>query len=151
MDTILNENMIAEIVRRVLAEMNAGGGGLQVSRDPGSGVMSVSGGSVRLEPFDTGTPGDKVFLKDIITSKDNDNIAAGFMTIEKCEFPWTLTYDEIDYVIEGELTIKVVNGKDISGKAGDVIMIPKNTSIKFSAPEYAKFIYITYPANWAEA
>ena len=144
----MNENMIAEIVKRVLVEM--GVGGLQTCRDPGSGVMSVSGKSVQLEPFDTGTPGDKVFLKDIITSKDNNNIAAGFMTIEKCEFPWTLTYDEIDYVIEGELTIKVVGGKDIVGKAGDVIMIPKNTSIKFSALDYARFIYVTYPANWAD-
>jgi ethanolamine utilization protein EutQ len=145
----LDEKLIAEIVSRVLTEMNTGNPG--ANRDPGSGVMSVSGAGVEMEPFDTGASGDKLFLKDIITSKDNANIAAGFMTIEKCEFPWTLTYDEIDYVIEGELTIKVVNGNDITGKAGDVIMIPKNTSILFSALDYARFIYVTYPANWAEA
>ncbi len=102
-----------------------------------------------MEPFDTGKPGDQVWLKDVITAKDNKNLAAGLMVIKETEFPWTLTYDEIDYIIEGELTVKI-NGKDIVAKAGDWMLIPAGSSIVWSAKQYAKFTYITYPANWEE-
>ena len=40
-------------------------------------------------------------------SKENKNLAAGLMKIEQTEFPWTLNYDEVDYVIEGRLTIRI--------------------------------------------
>jgi ethanolamine utilization protein EutQ len=65
------------------------------------------------------------------------------------EFPLTLTYDEVDYIIEGQLTIKV-NGKEITAKAGDMLLIPSGSKIVWSALNYAKFIYVTYPANWSE-
>ena len=37
---------------------------------------------------------------------------------------WTLTYDEIDIVLEGELVI-TRGGEQVRGKTGDVIYIPK--------------------------
>ena len=67
----------------------------------------------------------------------------------KSTFDWTLTYDEIDYIIEGKLDI-IIDGRKVSGEAGDVILIPKGSKIQFSAPDYAKFIYVVYPANWQE-
>ena len=57
-------------------------------------------------------------------------------------------YDEIDYVIEGSLSI-IINGKTVSAGPGELILIPKGSSIKFSVPNYARFIYVTYPADWA--
>ena len=67
----------------------------------------------------------------------------------KSVFDWTLNYDEIDYVIEGKLEI-VIDGRTIVGEKGDVLLIPKGSNIKFKATEYAKFIYVVYPANWME-
>ena len=55
----------------------------------------------------------------------------------------------MDYVIDGELTIKI-NGKSIVAGPGDMILIPAGSSIYFSALGHARFIYVTYPANWAE-
>ena len=43
-----------------------------------------------------------------------------------------------------------VDGEKITGNAGDMIYIPKNSTIQFSAPKYAKFFYVTYPADWSE-
>lgn len=143
----IDEKVLREIIGKVISSMQVSG--IVRCRDPKSGVMSIDGSKVEMEPFDTGRQGDQVWLKDVITSEDNKNLAAGYMLIEKTEFPWTLTYDEVDYIIEGELTIKI-NGQDIVAKPGDILLIPAGSSIIFSALDRAKFVYITYPANWSE-
>lgn len=145
----MDEKLIADIVRRIITErMNEEDkGGFVKEKDP-SGVLCVKGSTVKCDKFDTGKAGDRVYLKDILTLDENKNLACGFMEMYETEFDWTLNYDEIDYVIQGTLEIKTASGK-VTGNAGDVIMIPRGTSIKFSTPTHAKFIYTTYPANWA--
>jgi len=110
----------------------------------------VDGRSVRLEPFpfDIGRPEMDVRLKDVITSEHGSPMAAGFMTLHKGQFPWHLDYDEIEYVVEGELHIITDQGT-IVGLPGDVIFIPKGSDIQFATPSWAKFLYVTYPADWA--
>jgi ethanolamine utilization protein EutQ len=106
---------------------------------------------VFLDPFGEGlaTPGTNVRLKDVVTSADGSPMAAGYMALDKGEFPWTLTYDEVDVVLEGELVIK--RGKEVvRGGPGDVIFIPKGSSITFGTPSHARFVYIAFPANWNE-
>jgi ethanolamine utilization protein EutQ len=77
-------------------------------------------------------------------------MAAGMMSWKKEDsFPWKLTYEEIDYVIEGELAI-TINGKTYNGQPGDVFYIPKGSDIVFGTPSSVKIMYVTYPANWAE-
>ena len=112
-----------------------------------SGVLMVEMSTVKPEPFDTGKAGDRVFLKDIVTLEESPRLGAGLMEMFETTFDWTLHYDEFDYIIDGELTI-IVDGNKITGKKGDVIHIPKDTPIQFSVPEYAKFMYFTYPADW---
>jgi ethanolamine utilization protein EutQ len=71
------------------------------------------------------------------------------MALEKGEFPWTLAYDEVDVVLEGELVI-TRDGKSARARAGDTIFIPKGSSITFGTPEHVRFIYVAFPANWNE-
>ncbi|MDY9677318.1 ethanolamine utilization acetate kinase EutQ, partial [Escherichia coli] len=40
-----------------------------------------------------------------VTGDDGSSMAAGFMQWENAFFPWTLNYDEIDMVLEGELHV----------------------------------------------
>jgi ethanolamine utilization protein EutQ len=114
-------------------------------------LKMVLGSSVILDPFGEGlaTPGTNVRLKDVVTSADGSSMAAGYMMLEKGEFPWTLTYDEVDIVLEGEL---VITRGSISahGRPGDVIFIPKGSSITFGTPNRVRFIYVAFPANWNE-
>ena len=86
---------------------------------------------------------------DLFTLQESPRLGAGLMEMKETTFPWTLTYDEIDYIIEGRLEI-LIDGRKVVGEAGDVILIPKNSKIEFSAPNYAKFLYFVYPANWSE-
>lgn len=70
------------------------------------------------------------------------------MEMKETTFDWTLDYDEIDYIIEGTLDI-MIDGRKISASAGELILIPKGSKIQFSVKDYARFIYVTYPADWA--
>ena len=112
-----------------------------------NGVILVRGNSVEFVAFE-GVPDKAIGLTDVITAADNSSIAAGFMQWEKCSFPWTLTYDEIDVVLEGELHI-TCDGKTHIGKPGDVFLIPKGAAIEFGTPDKVRFVYVTYPADWS--
>ena len=66
---------------------------------------------------------------------------------EDTTFDWTLEYDEIDYIISGQLDI-LIDGRKISATAGEIILIPKSSKIQFSVTGDARFVYVTYPADW---
>ncbi len=113
------------------------------------GLKVIEGKSVKLKRFEDAGENKNVQLIDIITHQDGSPISAGIMSWKKEDsFPWKLTYDEVDYVIEGELQI-TVDGKVYSGKAGDVFYIPKGSEIIFGTPGFVKLMYVTYPANWS--
>ena len=97
--------------------------------------------------LDTGNPRDRVWTHDLLTLSQSPRLGAGLMVMENTTFPWHLTYDEIDYVIEGALTVHTQSGSVTAGP-GQVIFSPKGSQIQFSAPEYARFLYVTYPADW---
>ncbi len=112
-------------------------------------VVRIS--NVQVEPFLEGrtTPGTNVWLKDVVTTPDRSPMGAGYMSLDKGEMQWTLTYDEIDIVLEGELVITRGN-EQVRGKTGDVIYIPKGSSITFGTPNWTKFVYVVFPVNWNE-
>ena len=97
--------------------------------------------------LDTGRPEDFVYTKDLLTLEESPRLGVGLMVMERTTFPWTLNYDEVDYVIEGKLDI-LISGDRVSAGPGEAIFIPKGSSIEFSAPERARFLYVTYPADW---
>lgn len=134
------EAEIRRIVRAVLAEKTK-------PVCPNPRVIHVPGGSVKLEPFDQAPPGQTIHMKDAVTYQES-NLAAGFMTFDKSELPWHLTYDEVDYVVEGVFTLKA-NGKTYTCQAGDVLYIPRDTHVVFGSPAQTRVFYVTYPANWA--
>ena len=111
------------------------------------GIKRVRAEDVRLGVFPGAGADKQVGIADVITSADGSPIAAGFMAWSQCFFPWTLDYDEIDLVLEGELHIRH-NGQTYVGKSGDVLYIPKGSAIEFGTTSAVRFFYVTYPANW---
>jgi ethanolamine utilization protein EutQ len=107
--------------------------------------------SVQMEQFTEGrtTPGTHVWLKDVVVTQDRSPMGAGYMSLDKGEMQWTLTYDEIDIVLEGELVITRAH-EQVRGKTGDVIYIPKGSSITFGTPNWTRFVYVVFPVNWNE-
>ncbi|SDE65608.1 cupin domain-containing protein [Sporomusa acidovorans] len=111
-------------------------------------VVHVRGEQVVIQPFAAAPPGQKIGLTDAVTAREG-NLCAGFMTFDHAELPWLLHYDEADYIIEGEFTLKVGEQR-FEAKAGDIIYIPKGSQVVFSSPTFCKVFYVTYPANWAD-
>jgi ethanolamine utilization protein EutQ len=142
-----------ELGLRLIRETPGSGCALVPARPPAGLVLpplkKVAGARVSLDPFGEGAaaPGANVRLKDVITSADGSPMAAGYMALDQGEFPWTLTYDEVDIVLEGELVIRR-GDMEVRAGPGDVIFIPKGSSITFGTPSRVRFFYVTYPADW---
>lgn len=148
-DKKLLEDMIRKIIAEKLVDNNKENAPeFEKHIDP-SGILSIKTSTVKPEKFDTGKEGDNVYLKDVVTLEESPRLGCGIMEMEETAFEWTLKYDEIDYVIEGTLEI-LIDGRKVVGNKGDIIFIPKNSSIQFSVPKSARFMYVTYPADWAE-
>ncbi len=147
----IDPKLLEDMVKKIIAETLQGNSNkedFEKHVDP-SGILSVKLNTVKPEKFDTGKEGDRVNLKDVVTLEESPRLGCGVMEMTETCFDWTLKYDEIDYVIEGTLEINI-DGRKVVGNKGDIIFIPKNSKIQFSVPDYSRFIYITYPANWAE-
>lgn len=86
-------------------------------------------------------------LKDVVTLEEALRMGCGIMELDHTSFEWTLTYDEYDFVIDGTLEIEI-DGRIVTGHAGDIIYIPKNSHIHFQTLNHARYTYFVYPANW---
>lgn len=145
----INEKVLEELIRKVVAEQMGGAKApaFQKEVDAKSGVLCVKTETVKPAPFDTGKPGDQVLLTDVVSLDESPRLGCGIMEMKTTSFDWTLKYDEVDYIIDGTLEI-VIDGRKVVGNKGDILFIPKDTSIAFSVPDYARFMYVTYPADW---
>ncbi len=136
------EDTLRPIVAQILRELEQGKS-MKKEKDP-SGVLLVHTDSVHCESFEGR---QDVRVKDVTTLAEAPRMAAGVMEVEHTTFPWTLTYDEYDMVLSGTLEIKV-GERTYTGHAGDLFYIPKGSSIAFSSPDKARYVYVTYPADW---
>ena len=106
---------------------------------------------VLLERLGGGTHGvkalDRVYTRDLFTLQESPRLGVGVMEMTDTTFPWTLRYDEMDYVLSGRLDIRI-GGETVSAGPGELIYIPKNSSIQFSVTGHARFLYFVYPADW---
>lgn len=110
------ESLVAQLMEKVMKEKQSLE---QEAMQPGfdsvtgkGGIKVIDGSSVKFGRFDGAQP-HCVGLTDLVTDQDGSSMAAGFMQWENAFFPWTLNYDEIDMVLEGEL-----HGAPSGGNAG---------------------------------
>ena len=137
----MDRQALEQMVRQMLLERLGGGAhGVRAVKVPALGVDE----SHRL---DTGRAGDRVYTRDLFTLQESPRLGAGIMEMTDTAFPWTLNYDEMDYVISERLDI-LINGDKISAGPGELLYIPKGSSIQFSVTGHARFLYFVYPADW---
>ena len=139
----MDRSAVEVLVRQILKEM------LGESDCPVKKIPVPSLQVTEEHRMDTGNPRDRVWTRDLFTLEESPRLGCGLMVMEDTTFPWTLNYDEMDYVIDGRLDI-LVGDHVVSAGPGEVIYIPKNTSIQFSVKDRARFLYFVYPANWQE-
>lgn len=138
----MDKQALEALVRQVLLE--------KLGEVPGETVKKVPVPQLKVTEehrMDTGRAGDRVYTRDLFTLDESPRLGAGIMEMTDTTFPWTLNYDEMDYVIEGRLDIQTDRGT-VSAGPGEIIYIPKGSSIQFSVTGHARFLYFVYPADW---
>ena len=133
----MDKESLRQIIREILQEQNCT---VRLSRLQDIRVSDE-------DRLDTGDPSHQVFTHDLFSLEQSPRLGCGIMEMEHTTFPWKLQYDEIDYIIEGSLTV-FCNGSSVTANKGELILIPKGSAIQFSVPDHARFLYVTYPADW---
>jgi ethanolamine utilization protein EutQ len=129
------------LVRQIILETLGG---------PSHGVRAVPVPALSVAEehrMDTGNPTHRVYTRDLFSLEQSPRLGAGIMEMTDTTFPWTLNYDEMDYVVSGRLEV-LIGGEKISAGPGEVLFIPKGSSIEFSVTGHARFLYFVYPADW---
>lgn len=137
----MDKTALEALVRQILAERLG---------CPAHGVRAVQVPNLTVTEahrMDTGNPGDRVYTRDLFSLQESPRLGAGIMEMTDTTFPWTLSYDEMDYVISGRLDI-LIGGDRISAGPGEIVYIPKGSAIRFSVTGHARFLYFVYPADW---
>lgn len=80
----------------------------------------------------------------------SDKLGGGIGVFENCNIPWTVTYDEILYGIEGTMEIHTAEGIHEVGP-GDIMWLPAGTEMAYVATKPAKFFFAVAPVTASKA
>ena len=115
-----------------------------VSESDNAGMIKlVRGNTAKFEPLDTGHAGDQVYVNELISAADGAAMSAGFMTIDHCNFPWTVDCQEIYYVVDGTLTVEK-DGRVFLANPGDCLFFKPGARLVFGTPDKVKIFYVTH-------
>jgi len=104
-----------------------------------SGFKVVRGNTVSMDKLETGQPESKACYQEVV---NEGSMHAGFLTIQDSKFDWEIECEEINYVIEGNVTI-TVGGKSFMAHVGDVLFFPKGTKVVWEATGEVRLFYST--------
>ena len=91
--------------------------------------------------------GDMAQVAQISGAEDGSKLGSGFVRMTNAKIPWTVGYDEIILVLEGELTISTDQG-DLMAGPQDSIWLPTGTKLTYIA-QNALLFYAIEPSDWA--
>ncbi|MFE9445306.1 thioesterase family protein [Streptomyces sp. NPDC006602] len=82
-----------------------------------------------------------------------DQLGTYFMTFDEPGHsdPWTLQYEETVYVLDGRAQFLVVeDGVDVplTGEAGELIVLPRGTTVRYGAVPGTRLLLSITPVNW---
>ncbi|WII35041.1 cupin domain-containing protein [Paenibacillus thiaminolyticus] len=116
----------------------------QAETDP-SGLKLVRGRTVKMEAYETGTSGAKVYRQEVIGRPDC-SMSAGFLTVDRDSFEQKTAREETYIVLEGTLDV-TLNERTFTAHEGDVLFIPKGVKATKGSSACARMFYMTYPAG----
>lgn len=67
--------------------------------------------------------------------------------------PWTLQYEETVYVIEGQVRLIAIENdtdREVTGNPGDLIVLPKGTTVRYGAAVGTRLLLSISPVDWRE-
>ena len=92
--------------------------------------------------------GDVAELAEISSAEEGTELGTGYARLSKARLSWTVRYDEVLVVIEGELTVHV-DGFPLVAGPRDAIWLAAGSAVIYEA-EAALVLYAIHPANWQD-
>ncbi|MCE5173452.1 cupin domain-containing protein [Paenibacillus profundus] len=116
----------------------------QAETDP-TGLKLVRGRTVKMEAYETGKTGAKVYRQEVI-GKPDCSMSAGFLTVAHDSFEQETAHEETYIVLEGSLDV-TLNKRTFTAHEGDVLFIPKGVKATKGSTDCARMLYMTSPAG----
>jgi ethanolamine utilization protein EutQ (cupin superfamily) len=112
-------------------------------------MQMIKAAKVVTEALDVG-PTSKLWLTDAVAQPQGAPFSAGICEIwpgDPVEFDYDIDA-AVCYMLEGKIVL-TEDGVSQDFEPGDIIYVPQKEGllVGFSAPEYGKFFYVTYP-HW---
>ena len=86
----------------------------------------------------------------LVNAARSERLGGGLGIFENCRIPWTVSYDEILYGLEGTLEIHI--GDDVHEMGpGDVMWLPAGTELAYVAAGRARFFFAVAPVAASKA
>ena len=95
------------------------------------------------------TPTGTASIARLINNSISQHIGAGIEYLENVTIDWTVTYDEVLFILEGSLTIEFAEDECHVCSTGDIVWLPQGTHLKYIAKDRAGYFYALYPVDWA--
>ena len=109
-----------------------------------SGVLHFKKTEMEFSAFG-GPPGEAKIAR-LVGPDQSKTIGAGIACFDGCSVEWTVLYDEMIVVLEGNFRLRV--GTEIyNAGPGDLIWIPENTPLRYEG-EKARVCYALFPVDW---
>ena len=93
--------------------------------------------------------GEMAEVTGLCGDEDGSELGCGWGRMTNARIPWTIKYDEVLTVFEGQLTLHA-NGQAHQLNPKDAIWLPSGTELIYEA-EYALVHFAIHPSNWHEA
>ena len=88
-------------------------------------------------------------VRTVIGAGLSDTLGAGLARFRDTSFEWNLDYDEVLYVLDGEVEIEH-HGGTARGARGDVLLVPRGSRVTYHFRGECIVFFATYPVDWAE-
>lgn len=86
----------------------------------------------------------------LVNAARSSGLGGGIGAFENCRIPWTVTYDEILYGLEGTLEIHIGEQVHEMGP-GDLMWLPAGTELAYVAGGRATFFFAVAPVAASKA
>jgi ethanolamine utilization protein EutQ (cupin superfamily) len=92
------------------------------------------------------TPNEDGPIVPVVNAGFSRGLGAGIGVFENISMPWTVTYDEVLFIKEGQFTLRV-GDKAFHAGPGDILWIPKDTPLVYEAKGRVTFFYAVHPVG----
>jgi ethanolamine utilization protein EutQ len=92
--------------------------------------------------------GEMAQVSGVCGTEDGSELGTGWGRFSNARIPWTLRYDEVLTVFEGELRVHIGTAEHVL-RERDCIWLPAGTELVYEARS-ALVYFAIHPANWQE-